>query len=249
MVDRWLGRVPPAGRSLRSTAFKTVYEAAIHEVLDVLDSIGRPYWMCEGTLIALLRYGRNDPSPRSPSVDHDVDAMVEVDSRDDWRRIAAEIGGRLEGRGWYGTTVSSTSERPGARLDKIRCWRRGKHWARTRCDIHSYFVDSTRAVVTSHDDPQSYPFQRWNGAMPLDLVYPLRVAQCYSSVAPAPNRALEILRDWNDGEYGARCLAVPRRRLRRSELDDIVRHARRLDAAGFASMRGDLEDFGLWAES
>lgn len=126
----------------------------------------------------------------------------------------------------------------------MRIWRRGPAFARTRCDIHSYVADRVRGVAWSHGDAESYPFQRWAGFAPLGLIEPLRSCCCYERAAPAPNRPLDILRDWNDGEYGDRCLAIPRGRRGARALAEVTATARRLDSLDFCSMGEELARWG-----
>ena len=91
--------MPPAGRGLLvKRVFRDLYERAINDVLDALDVVGVTDWLTEGTLIGLLRYGRNDNPATRRSVDHDVDVMVEVVSPVERDRLAVELSGHR--RGW-----------------------------------------------------------------------------------------------------------------------------------------------------
>jgi hypothetical protein len=247
VVDRWYGRLPPVGRGLRSVAFRDLYERAINDVLRALDIVEVTYWVTEGTLIGLLRYGRNDHPATRRSVDHDVDVMVEVASPAEWERVAVELSHHLGAAGWSDFQMMTTSLDAAGRRDKLRGWLRGTRFSRTRCDIHSYVVDEERFVAISHDRGVCYPFQRWSGRLPLSLVHPLGRVRCYQRAAPAPRRPFEILRGWNDGEYDHECLALPRRRLGLEEISTIIAITHELDADGFLSMKDELVRCGYVA--
>jgi hypothetical protein len=125
VVDRWYGRLPPVGRGLRSVAFRDLYERAINDVLRALDIVEVTYWVTEGTLIGLLRYGRNDHPATRRSVDHDVDVMVEVASPAEWERVAVELSHHLGAAGWSDFQMMTTSLDAAGRRDKLRGWLRG----------------------------------------------------------------------------------------------------------------------------
>lgn len=224
--------------------FCELYEQAIKTVLAALERHQATYWVTEGTLIGLLRYGRNDHIATGRTVDHDVDIMVEVSSLAEWENLSFTLSRDLASAGWRNFRLMTTAPEIPGRRDKLQGWLRGARYSRTRCDIHSYIVDVARTVGISHDVPWCYPFQRWNGRLPLELVHPLGTVRCYDRAAPAPRRALEVLRDWNDGEYDHDCLALPRRHLRRGEVSAIVAIANQLDANGFLSMKGELDRCG-----
>ena len=160
----------------------------MNEVLDALEALGSTFWLTEGTLIGLLRHGRNDSAATGRVVDHDVDVMIEMDGQEDWESIARTVRRFLEERGWSRATLGSTSRATGARADRLRIWRRGRGFARTKCDIHSYVADRGREIALSHGDADSYPFQRWGGFLPLALVELLRRCRCYERTAPVSKR-------------------------------------------------------------
>jgi hypothetical protein len=222
-----------------------LYERAIHDVLEILDVLALTYWVTEGTLIELLRFGRNHPPESGRYVDHDVDAMIELDRLDDWLPVAAQIATMLSRRGWIPEPLLSTASNSGARRDWLRCWLRGRRWTVTRCDLHSYVADRASGIAWVHEDGVGYPFQRWGGAVPLDLIHPMGRCLCYERTAPAPCRPVDLLRDWNDGEYERPCLALPRRRATARETALIVDYSRRLDALGVQSFTSELRRAGL----
>jgi hypothetical protein len=246
MPATWYPRLPPFGMPLRSAAFKRLYEEAILEALGVLDGASRIYWVAEGTLIALLRFGRNGHPRRGRVVDEDIDVMIEVSGQDEWVDVAAGLRDRLRTVGWYGAEMLSTAPEIGGRLDLLRCWRRG-HGALTRLDVHSYWVDVAAATATVHGAPSAFPFQTWGGAMPIGLIHPLRSVRCYTRAAPCPNRPTEVLRGWNDGEYGV-TVAVPARGASPVEVRRLCDYARMLEADGYCSMRLELISTALWQD-
>jgi hypothetical protein len=224
--------------------FCDLYERAIKTVLDALDRREATYWVTEGTLIGLLRYGRNDHLATGRTVDHDVDIMVELSSLAEWDDLSDTLSHDLAEAGWRDFRMMTTAPHIPGRRDKLQGWLRGARCARTRCDIHSYVVDEGRTVGISHDSGRCYPFQRWDGRLPLHLVHPLGTVRCYDRAAPAPRRPFEILRDWNDREYDHNCLALPRRRIHSGEVSTIVAIANELDASGFLSMKDELARCG-----
>jgi hypothetical protein len=246
MVGGWRGRpVVSRGPTLRTAAFRRLYEAAIHDVLEVLESVGAPYWVTEGTLIELLRYGRNHPPETGRAVDHDVDAMVEVRAPEAWPPLATAIGSELAVRGWIVEPLGSTSSQAGARRDRLRAWRRGDRWTCTRCDLHGYVAEPSRGIAWSHAEAVSYPFQHWGGFVPLEMIHPLGMCRCYERTASVPHRPVELLQGWNDQEYARPCIALPRRRAGPRERALVVDYAERLDAMGFQSFRDELQRCGF----
>ena len=95
--------------------------------------------------------------------------MIEVKSQEDWLKIADKLDKTLRQKGWKPGSIYSTSKVKNARADKMQCWKYGKKFKRTHADFHSYLIDHKARVCYSHRDKESYPFQRWNGEMHLEL--------------------------------------------------------------------------------
>jgi hypothetical protein len=225
----------------RSPAFRALYARAMRDVVESCEAAGATFWFTEGTLIWMLRYGRNDPSGIRDVVDDDVDLMIETATHEEWLARSEELWARLRERGWRHRTRSSTSRARGARPDKMQVWLRGPRLHRLNADVHSYLRDEAAGVAISHGDAHSYPFQRWGGRLPLGLVHPLAAALCYGRPVPCPNRPLELLEGWNGGEYAGHCVAVPLFPLTRAAARELRDSAAALAGRGFRSMREHLE--------
>lgn len=218
----------------RERRFGDLFRIAILDVCDVMEAVGATYWFTEGTLIALLRYGKNEPE-----VDDDIDIMVEARDHEHWLQIAEAVRRGLAARGWTWGKIYPTYHKPGARADKMQC-HFTKYGCRTHLDLHSYFLDKEKKAVFSHGTGDSYPFQFWGGYCPETLIYPLAKCLCYGRSVPCPNRPLDILRGWHGGEYKDSNLAYPPGKVSDEMRELIEARAKELDAQGFHSMLPEL---------
>lgn len=237
----WIRRV-----RTRSPAFRELYARAVRDVVEACEQAGATFWFTEGTLIWMLRYGRNETQALRDVVDDDVDLMIETASHAEWIARSEELWSRLRERGWRRRTRSSTSKARGARPDKMQVWLRGRRLHRLNADIHSYLRDLSAGVAVSHGDAHSYPFQHWGGRLPLELIHPLATALCYGRPVPCPNRPLELLEGWNGGEYAGHCVAVPLFPLTLAEARELRTSALELARHGHRSM---LEHFDRCPEA
>eukprot|EP01006_Ploeotia_vitrea_P027721 TRINITY_DN60495_c0_g1_i1.p1 TRINITY_DN60495_c0_g1~~TRINITY_DN60495_c0_g1_i1.p1 ORF type:complete len:375 (-),score=125.64 TRINITY_DN60495_c0_g1_i1:306-1430(-) len=85
-----------------------------------------------------------------------------------------------------------------------------------------------------------YPFEYWDGKMPIDLIYPLAKCRLYSRTVPCPNKTLKLLRLWHGAEHAYGCIGYPLGDLTASDMAIIRERSEQLHAAGFRSMRDAL---------
>lgn len=226
-------------RRMKSLDFKRLYEESIRDIVEVCEELKVVYWFTEGTLIGLLRYGANHHESRELSVDDDIDVMIEVANHEDWIRVKEQIRHVLEQKGWTNVYERTTSSSKKGRVDKIQLWMY-KFGSFTHVDFHSYFVDPQKEVAFSHKEPNSYPFQYWQGNLPVEFIHPFKRASCYGLVVPCPNKAVELLKGWNGGEYLDSCLAFPPGKTSAEERKIISDCSDDLEKNGFASMKEEI---------
>ncbi len=228
-------------------AFQAHYQRACADVLAACAAADLTVFAIEGTLIGLLRYGRNGLPGVQPWVDDDVDLMSVTATPDEWITKSAAVRTTLLARGWTDsmrrTSWMSTADQPGTRTDKLKLRLFSGHpriW--THLDLHNCVSPPDGTHLISHDLPDAYPFQTWQGRLPRDLVFPLRQARCYAQTAPVPQQPLTILRGWNGGEYAQGNLLYPRQPLDPAQRQAVIDSVRALDAAGHASFAELLPD-------
>ena len=202
------------------------------ELFALLDELGLTWWPTEGTLIWALRYGRNHPEDIDDQVDDDVDVMIEVARPDGWPAVRETLGARLSALGWDNLHRAQTWRVAGARYDKL-VGRRAVEGASVQLDAHSYY--RVEGGCTVHGSARAYPAQKGGGALPGELVYPLRTALAYGRTIPCPARPVELLTGWHRGEYAGSPIALPPRALLRNESEALRNHAERLDKSGHVS--------------
>lgn len=225
-------------RRLRSANFKKLYEASIKDVIEVCKEVGVTYWFTEGTLIGLLRYGSNTHESRERSIDDDIDLMIEATDQEDWIKTKKRLIVGLEARGWGGLYERTTSSSKSGRIDKMQLWRYAFD-SKTHVDFHSYFV--TEDYAFSHEEPNSYPFQYWDGKLPISMLYPMKKCLCYGQEVPCPNDPINLLKGWNGGEYEDSNIAFPLGKVTEEARTAIIEMAEALDQKGYASMKPEIE--------
>lgn len=228
-------------RDKKSATFIHHHNAAMKEVLNACAELKLNFWAIEGTLIALLRYGHLGKSGENPSIDDDIDLMVAHESHEAWTTAALGLRETLLRQGWEDAfragPLLSTSDTPGARRDKLKLRKFSAKSRRiwTHLDLHSGIISNCRNYLISHDTTHDYPFQQWNGRLPWDWISPLRTARFNDQTCPVPQRSIEILAGWNNGEYDEKTLLYPLRPLGVEERRHIDRSVTELDQAGYAS--------------
>ena len=236
------------------------FEQLFLEVTDVLEAVSQQqeidFWPTEGSLVGLLRYGGLSGylgEGRMDLVDNDIDFMIGVQSDRDWNVLLPTLITTLTEKGWEGCVVSSTAQHlPSSRRDRLRCFKGGFSYRYlVKVDIHSFIVVKKDSIGFNHrwfdaDTQQwnygGYPFDAWDGRLPLHLLYPFSRCKCYDRVLNCPNKAVALLTKWNNYEYDkAGCLALPLTRTNRREQDVILEHSRKLHDQGFASFLREFD--------
>lgn len=234
---------------IKSRSFTKLHTQAFHEVIDICEELGVTFWITEGTLIGALRYGCNHPEDIDDIIDDDIDIMIEVESHKAWMNLAEKISRKLALVDWKCSVPYSTSQTKGARPDKLQC-RKCKSWTRrTHVDFHSYLVDQERGGGYTHEEDNTYPFQRWGGYVPLELIMPLKSCLYYDRKIPCPQDSLEILKHWDDGQYEKGWIALPLRTINETEYNIIKQYALTLHQQGYCSMYPEFENTGIHFEN
>jgi hypothetical protein len=228
-------------RDRRSGTFRRHYERGILDVLAACERSGAPFWFTEGTLIGLLRHGRNDVPELANPTDDDVDVMVETGAHEAWLEVSEGVRRDLLSRGWsdsapWGSRLS-TSRSPGARQDKLklRLLDPGNPRVWTHVDFHSYLLRPGASFAESHGTPDEYPFEHWAGRMPVTLIHPMRQCACHGRTAPCVRDPIAVLRGWHGAEYARSDLAFPPGKLTPGQRASIEASIRELDARDMAS--------------
>lgn len=223
---------------IKSPFLKELYPLAIAEVVEACEKVGVTYWFTEGTLIGLLRYGAVSHPSREDAVDDDIDIMIEVENHEEWLVVKNKLKSELEYFGWGKLYERTTSSSKKGRVDKMQLWK-STNKTNIHVDLHSYFVNETHAF--SHEEPNSYPFQYWDGKLPISMLYPMKKCLCYEQVVPCPNNPISILKGWNAGEYIDSNLAFPIGKISEEERLIILECSEKLSAKGYASMRSEIK--------
>lgn len=233
-IQTWL-------RDRRSPDFIQHHHAAMSDVLGACSALKLKYWAIEGTLISLLRYGNLGHPGENPSIDDDIDLMVAHSCHEEWIESALALRKALQHQGWedafHTGPLLSTSTRPGARTDKLKLRKFSPHSRRvwTHLDLHSGIIDGDQSHLMSHPAPDEYPFQKWQGRLPREWIFPLRTARCDEITCPVPQRSIELLACWHNGEYEASSLLYPLHPISDAERQKINQTVTALDQAGYAS--------------
>eukprot|EP00435_Cladocopium_sp_Y103_P037254 s938_g9.t2 len=167
-------------------------EAFAYVVL-VLELLDLDHVPCQGTLIALLRYG-SFPSGRLSLekwdvVDNDSEIMVFLEPTDDVPKMARKISRLLEADGWPPCTLQTGT--------KLVCFSLHLE-VPMKVELYFFRKDLQQGIITG-DMGNHFPLQAWGGRLPLEIIYPFsscRLGSSWRTVA-CPNRPLEMLRLWN----------------------------------------------------
>ena len=80
-------------------------------------------------------------------------------------------------------------------------------------DIHSLIDDGKTNLYTHQEDLEnnssSWPFKKWGGSISRDIIYPLKKTLYNGKPILIPNKNIELLYKWNNGEYASGCLLLP----------------------------------------
>merc|ERR1719265_2406104 len=137
--------------------------------------------------------------------------MILLDNEWDFDRVGARMSLALEAKGW----PPCTNPHP----RKFVCLSM-RHAVPCKLEIYAFTKDPRENVIftTRSCSPDgsceynpTFPFQYWQGRLPVDLIYPMkkcRVASL-SDQTPCPNKPLQFLRGWNRGEYQRQSFVAP----------------------------------------
>jgi hypothetical protein len=192
------------------------------------EKIIKEWWPTEGTLIGILRYGQTFYTLDNiiHGSDSDIDVMIRINSEEHWNKIQNMIKNHLTNidNDWTVCNEHSLSDKHN-RLEKLTCdtnlmW--GKYVeggnSNIHVDIHSYYVDELKNLVYINDDSNNnidYPFQKWNGSIKyknflVDDNGLFRKALFNNIEVPCPYKYIDIITKWNNNEYDADTIHIPR---------------------------------------
>lgn len=203
--------------NLNSSDPKNFFKNSFGYLVEILKD--REWWVCEGTLIGALRFGSNFgklDTYLEMAVDTDIDIMVRVDNKEDFKQLKKYISSELND--W-----KTETEKIGGIFKKIVCSPKksvnlcgqGIHF-----DIHPYIVDENDNTVYMDIKAKNekceylYPFQKWNGSVPyydfiVDKQGKFLKGKIDNYDINIPYKYMEILSKWNGGEYKPEGLPYP----------------------------------------
>ena len=231
-------------------------EIATNEIVDLLNSLNIMWFPIEGTLISVLRYGSTygKIGNRINLTDGDIDIMVMVKNQEDWLKKINNILNILVSKKWNPIPKkenTSDSNNKNTRIDKYRIYYHTKSNldAEIYVDIHS-LIDNGKKMYTQEDDLYNnlskWPFKRWGGSVDRSFIFPLKKAYLNNREIRIPNKSVELLLNWDDGEYENGCLLLPpaisknnwqykwfkdyiETNVNQTEIDDIINYSKKLD--------------------
>lgn len=194
------------------------YNQAAKELYTSLNDMGVEWWPTEGTLIGILRWGKNFGKLDDGVIasDTDIDVMVRVKDQDQWESIKTELVTRFSNktlwRGCKNYKINGINAKFTCYTHYSFGW---KCWKNTdvHTDIHCYMVDEelNKAYLDKKclngECKKIYPFQNWGGTAPyrgliVNNQGKLAKARFMNMDVPCPFYYIEILKNWNGNEYG-----------------------------------------------
>lgn len=208
-----------------------LYNECARQIYSLLNFLDVEWWVCEGTLIGMLRWGSNFGKIEDGLLvtDTDIDIMVRVHDDHDWDKLKSTIEKKLLSNKYW-KTCASRNDNIGVQRDaKFTCYSGyifGKdcygNEGNIHVDIHSYYVDEENNSIFM--DPicnyypeeckKKYPFQTWGGSAPykgliVDENGKFKTVKFLDMNIPCPFNYIEILKKWNDYEYKDGQLHLP----------------------------------------
>lgn len=180
---------------------------AFRELSEALTELQIEFIPIQGTLISLLRYGTFPAGRLSEGkqdvVDNDAEVMILLNNEWDFDPVTTRLSLALEAKGW----PPCTNPHP----RKFVCISM-RHAIPCKLEIYAFTKDTKEGIIFTERSCSApgecqynptFPFQHWQGRMPLELVYPMKKCRVGSllSHTPCPNLPLQFLRGWNKGEY------------------------------------------------
>ncbi|VVU95748.1 hypothetical protein CPAV1605_1504 [seawater metagenome] len=209
-----------------------VYNQLAEEIFQLFYEMGLEWWVGEGTLIGMLRWGGNFGKIEDGILvtDTDIDIMVRIKDEADWKRIQNIIKEKLKKNDLWKGCVLHNHNIGVNRFPKLTCYTNidfgkkcyGKD-SNIHVDIHSYFVNESNNTI--YFDPicesnpnkckDKYPFQVWGGkakyrGLIVDDKGEFLKAKFNNMAVPCPYKYLDVLSEWNNFEYGAEDLEIPK---------------------------------------
>lgn len=207
--------------NLNSSDPKIFFKNSFGFLVEILKN--REWWVCEGTLIGALRFGSNfgklDSYPEM-AVDTDIDVMVRVDNKEDFKKFRDYMSSEFKKIGWKTRTGKLNRNYS---VEKIVC---NPKKTVNLCgydihfDIHPYMVDENDNTVymdikaKKNKSNDLYPFQNWYGSVKykgfvVDHDGKFRKGKMDNHDINIPYKYMEILSKWNNSEYKPEGLPYP----------------------------------------
>ncbi|CAE7535744.1 LNX2 [Symbiodinium natans] len=205
------------------------HEAALADVSAVFESIGLEWWPTRGTLISLLRHGKRSgllSKGKVDVVDHDVDVMLALPSRQDWPVIRDSVVRRMAERGWhsclewYSTSATKQSYKAVtdhlAYGDVLMCSRKNPD---VSLDIATYVTEGSIVYAQKYCLPHNLgsgcwlphegTFHQSRGKLRAAAIRPLGRCKAGAISVPCPRRPLEALKASLPSTANVTCIALP----------------------------------------
>ena len=150
-------------------------QALAHVVL-VLEQLQVDHVPCQGTLIALLRYG-TFPSGRLSGkqdvVDNDSEVMLFLEPGVDIPSWSRRISGLLEAEGWPPCELQTAT--------KLVCFSLHLQ-VPMKVELYFFRKDVEQGIITGNMGA-NFPLQAWKGRMPMEIIYPMSLCRMGSALS------------------------------------------------------------------
>mmetsp|Transcript_20957 Transcript_20957/g.45296 ORF Transcript_20957/g.45296 Transcript_20957/m.45296 type:complete len:619 (+) Transcript_20957:446-2302(+) len=179
--------------------------SAFQELSDALTESSFRFVPVQGTLISLLRYGYLPVGGlhdgKVDVVDNDAEVLLMLSPDEDVEQAVRRLSRSVEAKGWPPCF-------PGGPRKAV-CFSM-RHRVPSKLEIYfsRYDEDSDTLYLDRECEDgdctytRGFPFQRWAGEMPGNIVFPLSTCRLGDAGSvPCPHRPLKFLQGWNSGEY------------------------------------------------
>jgi len=200
------------------------FQAALQELAGAVKALNVDFVPIQGTLISLLRYGAFPAGRLSDGkwdvVDNDAEILIVLDHEDDLDIVGPSISLALEARGWPPCINPHFRKFVCFSLRHAIPCKMEIYAATKDVNLHAVFFSRSCTAVGMCKYSRGFPFQYWDGRMPIDIIYPLGRCRIGSGLQDifCPNMPLELLRGWNMGEYSNQSVVAFSKDLHRSQM-------------------------------
>jgi len=206
---------------LNYEGFRHSYNSLAKKLFNTLNEERLEWWPAEGTLIGILRYGKNFenlPDFGPIGTDTDIDIFVRADTDDEWLNICTKVVEALQNVCFTHSSTSGTNvlNKCCIETDKFLILDHYPYFEKLHIDMHRYIVneENNTASCTTHYTENSYPFQKWGGAVPYRGMIVSNDGYLVNGrfediIVPCAYDSIGLLSQWNRAEYEPSTLRLP----------------------------------------